>query len=456
MFARGCRVAVAVSGGADSVALLHLLAELAPRWDLSLCVLHLDHGLRGEDSRRDAAYVRELAGGLGLAARLEQADVAGEAHAAGENLEQAARRRRLAFFGRAMVELGLNRVALGHTRDDQAETVLFRLLRGSGPAGLSGIWPATAEGIVRPLIEVRRQELVEYLRRGAIRWREDVSNRDPRFARNRIRHELLPRLGSEWNPEIGERLADLARLAREDEEYWQAEIDRLASRLLVHRGGGVMFQASAVASLPPAVAGRLVRRAIGITKGNVRRIDYGHIGRALELARQPAGVGRLELPGVTVARSFDWVRLEAGRRPAGGEYEVAVPVPGRLAAPGTGVVLRFELDHGKSAAEPGYNQSGNELSWDRLGGSLQLRNWRPGDQYTPVGHPRAESVKTLLQEARIPLWDRRIWPIITHGGQIVWTRRFGAAEEYAARGARRVLRVVEEADGAAARRFDEF
>ena len=182
--------------------------------------------------------------------------------AANDNLEQAGRRARRAFFA----QLAADRVALGHTRDDQAETVLFRLLRGSGLRGLAGIHPVSG-GYIRPLIDVTRAEVEEFLGARGIAWREDSSNLDPRFARNRIRRSLLPQLASEWNPRISESLSHLAGLAQNEESWWRTYIDGLAAGILVPRAGGVELRASALTDLAPAVSRRLVRRAIDAGQG---------------------------------------------------------------------------------------------------------------------------------------------------------------------------------------------
>src|SRR5438046_1413743 len=181
MFEPGDRVGVAVSGGADSVLLLHTLFELAPRWDLKLQVLHLDHGLRAEESRADAQFVRGLAAGFGLEAHIDACDVAQLKRETGDNLEQAARRARRAFFDRIRQAEKLDRIATGHTRSDQAETVLFRFLRGSGTAGLAAIRPVTSAGLVRPLIEVERSDIEQYLAERGIPWRNDSSNASLEF-----------------------------------------------------------------------------------------------------------------------------------------------------------------------------------------------------------------------------------------------------------------------------------
>jgi tRNA(Ile)-lysidine synthase len=447
MFEPGQQVGVAVSGGADSVCLLYVLLELAARWDLHLSVLHLDHGLRGEESRQDAEFVRGLADRLGLPFTLRETAVAQSP----DNLEQAARQARLAFFRETIASGGVQRVATGHTRSDQAETVLFRFLRGSGSAGLAGIRPVTSEGIVRPLIEVGRSEVRQFLLERGIAWREDSTNSSLQFARNRIRHELLPQIAREWNPAIGETLANTADWALAEEAWWDAEIDRLASRHLTTSNDAILLHAGLLATLPLAVARRLVRRAMEAAKGDLRGIDFGHIRSVMDLARSTEGHGRLQAPGLDIFRSFEWLRF--GRPGAGGletrNYRLTLAVPGTVRVPGSSLAISLELiDKSGPSVSPDwvYTSWVGGLDWQRLSGSLELRNWRPGDQYQPVGYSGQEKIKTLFQQARIPLWERRHWPVVTDGSTIVWARRFGpAAGLVAEQDAKVILKIREDA-----------
>ncbi|HEY6390872.1 MAG TPA: tRNA lysidine(34) synthetase TilS, partial [Bryobacteraceae bacterium] len=196
MFSAGDRIGVAVSGGADSVFLLHALRELAPRWKLQLSVVHVEHGIRGKASREDAEFVRDLAANFGLPFHILNASLP-----AG-NLEETARDIRRGFFAGLMKEGLAERIATAHTRNDQAETVLYRMLRGASLAGLSGILPVTKEGVVRPLLEIDRTEIECWLRERAIAWRTDETNRDLSYARNRLRHEILPQLRAQFNPRL--------------------------------------------------------------------------------------------------------------------------------------------------------------------------------------------------------------------------------------------------------------
>jgi len=443
MFRTGQSAGVAVSGGADSVCLLHALVELAPQWSLRLHVLHLDHGLRGEESRRDAEFVREVAARLSLPATIRAVDLAASAG----NLEQAGRHARLGFFREAISSGAVERVALGHTRNDQAETVLFRFLRGAGTAGLAGIRPVTDDGMVRPLLETDRFEVEDFLRNRGIEWREDSTNAGVDFARNRLRHHLLPQLAREWNPAIAETLSRTADWARAEEAYWDAEMDRLAGQALVERDGAVLVRAAALAALPVAAGRRLARRAIERAKGDLRGIDFGHIGGVLSLAGARAGDGRLQSTGLDIRRSFEWLRFSRpSAKPC--DYQAAAAVPGVVRVPAAGVEISLELierTESSDGVHSVYNGSETScLDWCSLSGPLEFRNWRPGDQYQPRGAAGVEKIKTFFQEARIPIWERRNWPILLNGPSIVWARRFGPAAACAARPESRMLLVVRE------------
>ena len=336
-------------------------------------------------------------------------------------------------------------MAVGHTRSDQAETVLFRFLRGAATAGLAGIRPITADGIVRPLLSIERAEVEQFLREHGIPWRDDSTNASPRFARNRIRHVLLPQLARDWNPSIVPTLAHAADWALAEEAYWKTEIEGLAAGRVVERDGAFLLRAGALSQLPLAVARRLVRYVLGKVRGDLRRIDFGHIASILDLASQPGGCGKVQVPGVEVCRSFEWLRIAVPRPVTG--YCLPVFAPGCFKVPAAGLELSLELIEKAETSEQldyVYNSGMRGLNWRSLSGSLELRNWRAGDRYQPVGSTGDKKIKTLFQQARIPLWERPCWPVLTDGAAIVWTRQFGPAAGVAAgSGAKVVLRVAE-------------
>jgi tRNA(Ile)-lysidine synthase len=449
MAASGQTVGVAVSGGADSVCLLYVLRELTASLGLTLKLIHLNHQLRADESDKDEAFVRELGGQLGYPV-LVRAEAVGES---GGNLEEAGREARHRFYRELMANGDVSVVATGHTRSDQAETVLYRLLRGSGMAGLSGVRPVTKDGVIRPLLDCNREEVETYLRERNICWREDSSNRDPSFVRNRIRHSLLPQLRSEYNPALPQALAQLAVLAQDEERYWVDQIDRLASKLLAVQSSAVLLSCSELLTLPRAVARRLLRRAIEETKGDLRSIDFEHVEALLNLAAGGEGHGRLQLPGLDIFRSFDRLRItqpRSGSR-ADRDYQFILTLPAAVRIPG-GVstiyldLLEFPSCRPVDRAERGYTESGSLLDLGSVEETLELRNWRPGDCYSVEGRSSGK-IKLLFQQERVPIWDRQGWPVLTSGGRIVWARKFGPAAEVApGPKTSRVVRVAEIAD----------
>ena len=449
MFGPGQKVGVAVSGGADSVALLHILFELRPRWDLRLMVLHLDHKLRGEESQQDSQFVIKLAQSLGLPYEIGEADVAHLARESGDNLEQAARLARQRFFRDFLSKGTVDRIALGHTRSDQGETVLYRLLRGSGTAGLSGIRPVNSDGFVRPMLGISRSEVLEFLHGRGIEWREDSSNQDTKFDRNRIRHQLLPALSRDWNPALPETLANMAILAQDEETYWEKEIDALAGKLLTIKPPAVLIDRDSVATLSNAAARRLLRRAVSQARSNLRKISFLHIEQILSLVRSGQGDGRIQIPDLEVTRSFGLIRLAPQNNTTQTcDYRLKLSVPGRYPVCEAAATICLELlDTRKSYSveKQGYNTTRvSDLDWARILDKLELRNWKPGDRFQPSGCSSARKMKLLFTKARIPSWERQGWPIITIGNTIIWTRGFGVAEGFApSSGSHHVLRIWE-------------
>jgi tRNA(Ile)-lysidine synthase len=443
------RIGVAVSGGADSVFLLHAMRELG----LAVAVFHVNHGLRGAESERDEEFVRLLALQFGLPVHVLAAPLTTG------NIEQEARRVRYDFFAQQQAAGTCDAVATGHTLDDQAETVLYRFLRGAGTAGLSGIRPATASGVVRPLIDLRREEIRRWLTDRNIQWREDGSNQNPDFLRNRIRLQHLPELSASLNPSLADVLASTAVWAQGEEDYWAAELDRLKPLYLNEKPETILISTKPFLELPVAVQRRLLRRGIERVRGSLRAIDFQHVERIRAMMATREGSGRMQLPDLDIYRSFDWLRLA----PVGidsrleRDFETPLLIPGRTELIERQLTIDMELVVNSDV----YNGDVQALDWERCTGSLssqglrlnglRLRNWRPGDQYQPQGRIAAEKIKTLFQEYRVPLWERRTWPVIstdsTNAGlaeSIVWSRRFGVASRFAAGpDSRKVLRIQE-------------
>ncbi len=429
MFADGGRIGVAVSGGADSVALLHALRQLYP--NRPIAAVHLNHCLRGDASDGDERFVRKLAQRMDCDVLVRRVDVAARAQDSRESLESAGRSARYAFFAdlRGSGECGV--IATAHTRSDQAETVLFRVLRGSGGAGLAGILPTRRDGIVRPMLDVTRAEVLTYLRACSLKWREDSSNDDPAFARNRLRRQLLPMLRQDWNPGIESALANTAEWALEEGRFWDAEIAQLRPECVSETSDGTVLDVAKVRSLHPAVQRRLLHCALrdfGAAPGFV------HVEALRALVVQPRGSGVAEVPGLRAERSFGAVLLRRLPVPDVPEYCLKLAVPGSvdLPVPGWGHLSTRVVD--PQTGRGLYNQHKTTLlDWDRVPKPLQVRGWRPGDRLTLAGKLAPKKIGDLFQQHRVSAWLRPGWPVVAGGsgeGSVVWAGRFGLNDRF--------------------------
>jgi tRNA(Ile)-lysidine synthase len=480
MMRPGDCVGIGVSGGADSVALLRLLAELRSQLGVQILVLHFHHQLRGAEADEDESFVFGLARQLGFEFISDRADVAGVARHNGWNLEDAARRLRYQFFASTGASRGLNRVAVAHTADDQAETVLAHLLRGTGPAGLAGIYPV-AGLIIRPLLDIRRDDLRNYLLALDQPWREDASNQDTSRMRARIRHQLLPLLQQDFEPASVTLLARLAGLAREEEIFWRAlEDERFAALVTREPGEGVSLGiADLLSPFPPlapknlavrrdagfpqapvlALTRRLVRRIFFELCGSRQQLTARHVEDVLHLATKSQSGSRIELPGVLVERLFDRLVFSPAS-PAGAEKVVAKYFPGpqfeyAIALPSASepacivvpeIHRRFNLKiiDWPSVSRETVMKTWSILDIERLSSPLILRNWRPGDSYRPYRRRRVRKLKRLLLAARIPRRDRTGWPVLTSAGALVWALGCPVADEFAPRSGTRTGLVIAE------------
>jgi tRNA(Ile)-lysidine synthase len=417
MLAGGELVLVAVSGGADSVALLHLLLALAPSWRLRLHALHVDHGLR-PDSSRDGEFVRALGARLGVPVDVERVTLGPG------SLEAAARAARYGALEAWADRLGADRIAVGHTADDQAETVLMRALGGAGVRGLAAIPPVRGR-IIRPLLEIRRDALRTLLTAAGAAWVEDETNRDPKFLRNRIRHELLPLLAASYATDVVPALARTARLAREAVDA----LDRAAAveleRLARVEAGGVTLARGALAALPAPLGAEVLRQAAARLGSRAPLRAWAHRGLRRVLA--PAPPRRpFRLGGVTLEVSGDRIRVGVGAPPA--LPTRALPVPGRVALPEIGRTLEARLVPAAGYALP---RAPERVAFDAadLPDTLTVRARRRGDRFHAFGAGERR-LKSLLIDAKVPRWDRNRLPLVEAAGQILWVaglRRAAAA-----------------------------
>jgi len=476
MLRPGDRLGLAVSGGADSIALLRLFEELRDELGISLCALHFNHRLRAAESDGDETFVKSVASARGMQCHTETADVDAIAKQKRWNLEDAARRLRYKFFDTVISRGMADWVATAHTADDQAETVLARVIRGTGLAGLSSVYPIRGK-IIRPLIDVRRKDLRTFLAERRQDWREDATNRDMRRLRARVRHRLLPEFEQNFSPSIVQRLCDLASLAQDDEAFWSALVEERYEQLVSRNRKGFWVDVdsllSPIAALSRenlakpnpcrALTQRLVRRLHAQSVDGKGQLSRNHVEQVIRLAAHGSSGRKLELPGsVTVEHEFGRllfsrpVRTDSPDRPGARQkispavhpyhYEVKVPSTGSTAISIPELGRSFHLkvvDWPK--AERDTKQEGVVLDAERLLAPLVLRNWNPGDAYRPCGRRQTRKLARMFIRVRVGLTERALWPVLTSAGRVAWADRMPVAEEFSVINATRTgLWIVED------------
>jgi tRNA(Ile)-lysidine synthase len=442
----GDRVAIACSGGADSVALLRILLELREELGIVLSVAHFHHQIRGAEADADQQFVQDLATMHQLAFHFGSGDVPARASSQKISMETAARDLRHQWFAELIQQRKTDLIATAHTQDDQAETVLMRILRGTGARGLAGIAPAQkAKYLVRPLLTTSRQEIEAYLKTIGQPWREDSSNLDVVHTRNRIRHSLLPLLERDFNPAIRQTLADTAELARAEEEYWSTELFQLLPRLIMQgkpsRSGrstsgdseGVLaLDIVALRAIPLALQRQVLHRTaerLGVS------LEFKHIQQLTALMEGSRQGKSLVLPDdLMVNRSVRELQFSRKASKAPEDYSYLLAIPGEVAVPELGSTIRATLISDGKQKVSGYNEA-SLLNPNLLGPELMVRNWRAGDRFFPAHSQSPKKVKELLQPGRLgetfSLAQRKTWPVIECSGQIVWMRGFPVSGDFA-------------------------
>jgi tRNA(Ile)-lysidine synthase len=436
----GQRIGVAVSGGADSVALLRLLMELREELGIVLVVVHFNHKLRGGSSDADERFVRELAEKYRLEFFVAREDIRARTKRERGNVEEVARRARYAFFEKLAKDELLAKVAVAHTADDQAETVLAHILRGTGLSGLRGIHPQT--GIVfRPLLGVRRADLRRYLKSLKQNWREDATNRDTKRTRARIRQKLLPMLEKQFNARAVEHLCQLAALAGDDEQFLEDRVSEWLELWAKQSTKEAAVNLSALLQLPRALQTRAIRNIVATTKARAGQLSLEHVEALLELARRRESGKKIQLPGgVEVLREREILRFRTvdeigGPQGEKGGVQFAYPIDlgagnCRLQLVELSCALLFRvIDWPAEGRET--SVTGALLDHNRLVEPLVVRNWQAGDALHPQGHQKVHKVGRLLNEKSISPWQKYQWPVLTSGGKLAWVRGLPTSVEFA-------------------------
>ncbi len=422
----GMRVVVGVSGGADSVALLHVLKEL-DSLSLSLHVAHLNHLLRPE-AGDDARFVQRLAHRLGVPVTIGYADVKQLAARMKTGIEDAGRFARYRFLHYVARKVGAERIAVAHHAGDRVETILLNLLRGTGPSGLSGI-PVQNGPVVRPLLCATREEIEDYCRRAGLTWRIDPSNLSTNYLRNKVRHQLLPLLKKEFNPQVEQALLRLGDIIGEEDSFLNDYALKIAGKLVKERRAEeVRLDLPGFLGLPLAVQRRLLRAAVLDAAGNMKDFGYLHVEDCLALlAGGPVG-GEIHLPGgVRVRKSYqDFIIHKVPESFSPHPFvEQQIAIPGETRVPALGVTVHASIIDREPGQEMGLlNFRGSShrafFDYDKIKLPLYVRTRRPGDRIRPFGMEGSKKIKKLFGDLKIPREEREQVPLVASDGEIYW------------------------------------
>jgi len=428
MLAPHDRILVGVSGGADSVCLALVLKELG----YAVSIAHVNHGLRGKESDDDEAFTAQIAQSLGLKFFTRRVVlVAG-------NIEAAGRDARRDFFHDLAAEHGFAKIAVAHTRDDRVETFLLNLLRGAGSTGLSSMPPVSGRTI-RPLIKSSRSEIEAYLSEKKQIWRTDASNFNPEFARNRLRHVVLPALTSDFNSNLLETLSRTVGILDAEEAWMRQLADDWLGRNGTKTPDGLVLDVGALRLESVALVRRVLRGALRQAGSELQDVSFDQIEQIRRLLEEGKSGKLVEIPGaIGVAREFN--RLVFHHRLSGQpDYEYRLQIPGLVRIPESGKVFRAEIVE----SEMGKTHDNRVfVDADSIGPYVRIRNWKPGDYYRPVGLP-AGKLKKLFQRARIPRSHRTSWPVVVADSTIIWVASFPVSREFAPRGCSQKIVAIE-------------
>ncbi|MBL7114592.1 MAG: tRNA lysidine(34) synthetase TilS [Kiritimatiellae bacterium] len=437
-FLPGETVLVATSGGKDSMALLELMASLAKTLDISIIVAHLNHGIRGQEASRDAESVAEAARRLKLPFHCARARVSVRAKNRGISIEMAAREARYAFFRKICRQTYATCIATAHTADDQAETLLLKLARGAGSGGLAGIPPiSTHHGLrlVRPLLAFTGKELCDYLRACNLTWREDASNTDPAFLRNRVRTEILPLLEERLNPCVRDALTRTADILRQEDEWMQSMAELLLKECSATESNTGDLHITQLASLPPAALRRVLIRWLSTSGVDNTDIDYRRLDSITRLVLSHRGSGHVQLPGnLLVYRQGGWLSLVPSESNARASLPVC-PLPQRKHThrfPEWGLKVTIEPRTGilkPTCPGPGILPACASISKKAVAGhQLSIRAWRPGDRMRPLGMKGSRKLQDIFVDAKVPPSKRNRIPLLVCGGEIIWVPGYRVAQ----------------------------
>ncbi|MGD9022903.1 MAG: tRNA lysidine(34) synthetase TilS [Deltaproteobacteria bacterium] len=423
MLDEGDIVLVGVSGGPDSIALLHSLVALKTKWALKLITAYLNHQLRGPIAQQEATFVSALSARLGIPCEIGSRSAADYGIQHRLSLQEAARTIRYAFYDEAAAKHSASKIALGHHADDNAESVLIHLLRGSGPLGLAGIPPVREQRIIRPLIDLTKREILAFLELGRFEYMRDRSNLDTKYLRNRIRHELLPHLKARYNPNTVGALNRLALILRDEEDFWNQAVTRIIQNATLEKTPDrLILSVKPLSGLHPALLRRLVRQAVLSVRGERKRVGHVHVEAAVRLIAAPSTSGALDMPyGLRVVRDRDEVSFLSSPVDRATGFEYDIPRIQTTPIPEIGLVLKLSVCD-VIEIPPLKHYATNQALFDLAAVTfpLKVRTFRKGDRFNPLGMAGSQKVKRFFINNKVPRSKRLRCPLLLSGGRIIW------------------------------------
>ena len=420
MLAIGDTVIVGVSGGPDSMALLFALHQLQDDYQLSLWASHYNHKLRGKESDQEAEFVKCQTERMGIPLLVENDD--GSLLKTKSNLEEIARKKRYDFFQNKTLELHAQKIALGHTATDQAETFFLWLFRGAGTKGLGGIPPVRNNLIIRPLIETERKEIIGFLKEKCIPWKEDSTNKSGNFLRNRIRWILIPKLLEEFDPHLVKKIIKTTEIFRDDDILLEKlTLDKFNEIKVKHNKNKVLIDINKLIVLPLSLKRRVVRYALKTIQGSLRRVNFDHVERILKLMESSPPHLQISLPyGIEVYKDYECLGFSRALKETVSFYYEANTLPEVITIPEIERKITITVLDWDKSNSPLTEENIALIDFEKIKFPLIVRNWKRGDRFQPLGTQGSKKVKDFFIDLKIPRIERKQVPLVLFGEQIGW------------------------------------
>ncbi|NLY43777.1 MAG: tRNA lysidine(34) synthetase TilS [Clostridiaceae bacterium] len=431
MFEKGDGVVVGVSGGPDSVCLLHVLHRLAHEFSLRLYAAHVNHCLRGDEAYRDADYVREFCSTLSIPLFIKEVDIRLISKQKSISEEVAGRKERYKFFFEVAQRVNASKIAVAHNRDDQAETLLMRLLRGTGLEGLAGIPPVREDGVVRPLLETEREQVEQYCSDNHLNPRIDHTNQQSIYTRNKIRLELIPYLKREYNPSFIKTAAQTADLLREDISFMNSYVENIMKGQVKVKGGEVSIPVDFLLSQHTAIQRRVLRKAVFLLKGDIVNIEYKHIESILQMIREKGTGKMLDLPaGLRICQAYGYIYLFSKNNMESTPFNYPLIINGETYIRELGMKVVTWVVEKEELKKIKLDRFTKAFDYNVINKEIYIRNRVAGDRFSPYGMKGTKKLKDFFIDMKIPITERDKIPLVTAGEEIIWVVGYRTGNGY--------------------------